>query len=187
MRAGREFVDWYERSSAWGQSVVAAVLNESAARGFFGSGNAIGKRLRDDKQSFEVVGVVRDLKDVEGFSQSTIYLPLTSRDFARPPASGITVLVRSDAGTDALSAIRNEIASIDPNLNSFHVQTLGTYLDRSRSALRFSVQPSGSIGLFGLVLAAIGLAGITAYAFVQRRKKIASRTALGSSIAQVLS
>jgi macrolide transport system ATP-binding/permease protein len=186
MLAGREFVEQDQRSHAGSSNTLPAVLNESAARGFFGSGNAIGKHLRDDKQSFEVVGVVRDLKDVEGFSQSTIYLPLTSRDFARPPASGITVLVRSDAGTDALSAIRNEIASIDPNLNIFHVQTLGTYLDRSRSALRFSVQTYGAIGVFGLVLAAIGLAGITAYAVVQRRKEIAIRTALGASRAQVL-
>ena len=45
------------------------MLNESAARGFFGSGNAIGKSVRDDKQSYEAVGLVRDLKDVQGFSQ----------------------------------------------------------------------------------------------------------------------
>jgi macrolide transport system ATP-binding/permease protein len=184
--AGREFVEPNQRSHADRSNTLPAVLNESAAHGFFGTGNAIGKRVRDDKQSYEVVGVVRDLKDVEGFSQSTIYLPLTSRDFARPPAGGIIVLVRSDAGTDALSAIRNEIASIDPNLNIFNVQTLGTYLDRSRSALRFSVQTYGAIGVFGLVLAAIGLAGITAYAVAQRRKEIAIRTALGASRAQVL-
>jgi ABC-type antimicrobial peptide transport system permease subunit len=133
-----------------------------------------------------VVGVVRDLKDVQGFSQSIIYLPLTSRDFARPPAGGMTILVRSDAGTDALSAIRNEIAFIDPNLNIFNMQTLGAYLDRSRSALRFSVQTYGAIGVFGLVLAAVGLAGVTAYAVAQRRKEIAIRTALGASRAQVL-
>jgi macrolide transport system ATP-binding/permease protein len=186
MLAGGEFVEPNQRSHADRSNTLPAVLNESAAHGFFGTGNAIGKRVRDDKQSYEVVGVVRDLKDVEGFSQSTIYLPLTSRDFARPPAGGITVLVRSDAGTDALSAIRNEIASIDPNLNIFNVQTLGTYLDRSRSALRFSVQTYGAIGVFGLVLAAIGLAGITAYAVAQRRKEIAIRTALGASRAQVL-
>jgi hypothetical protein len=137
---------------------LPAVLNERAARGFFGNGNALGKRVRDDRQSYEVVGVVRDLKDVQGFSQPILYLPLTSRNFARPPASGITILVRSDAGPEALSAIRNQIASSDPNLNIFNMQTLGTYLDRSRSALRFSVQTYGGIGVFGLVLAAIGLA-----------------------------
>jgi predicted permease len=186
MLAGREFVEPDQRSHADSSKTLPAVLNESAARGFFGNGNAIGMRVRDDKQSYEVVGVVRDLKDVQGFSQSIIYLPLTPRDFARPPAGGMTILVRSDAGTDAVSAIRNEIAFINPNLNIFNMQTLGAYLDRSRSALRFSVQTYGGIGVFGLVLAAIGLAGITAYSVAQRRKEIAIRTALGASRAQVL-
>src|SRR4029077_21096835 len=187
---GREFVEPDRRSRGDSSKTLPAVLNESAARGFFGNGNAIGKRVRDDKQSYEVVGVVRDMKDVQGFSQSIIYLPLTSRDFARPPAGGMTILVRSGAEsfakTDALSAIRNDIAFIDPNLNIFNIQTLGAYLDRSRSALRFSVQTYSGIGVFGLVLAAIGLAGVTAYAVAQRRKEIAIRTALGASKLQVL-
>jgi macrolide transport system ATP-binding/permease protein len=186
MLAGREFEEGDQRSQADGSRTLPVVLNESAARGFFGNGNAIGKRVRDDKQSYEVVGIVGDLKDVQGFSQSIIYLPLTSRDFARPPAGGITILVRSDAGKDALNAIRNEIAFIDPSLNVFQMQTLGDYLDRSRSALQFSVRTYGGIGVFGLVLAAIGLAGVTAYAVVQRRKEIAIRTALGANRAQVL-
>ena len=165
---------------------MPAVLNEGAARGFFGNGNAIGKRLRDDKQSYEVVGLVHDLKDVYGLTQSIIYLPLTPRNFARPSAGGMTILVRSDVGADALSAIRNEIALVDPNLNVFGMQTLGAYLDRSRAALRFSIQTYGAIGMFGLVLAAIGLAGVTAYSVAQRRKEIAIRTALGASKVQVL-
>ena len=194
MLAGREFVESDQRSHPDASHTLPAVLNESAARGFFGSGNALGKRVRDDKQSYEVVGVVRDLKDVQGFSQSIIYLPLTPRDFARPPAGGMTILARldarSDAGTnsasDTLRGIRNEVVLIDPHLNIFNEQTLSAYLDRSRAALRFSVQTYGAIGLFGLVLAAIGLAGVTAYAVAQRRKEIAIRTAVGASRAQVL-
>jgi ABC-type antimicrobial peptide transport system permease subunit len=133
-----------------------------------------------------VAGVVGDLKNGIGISQSVIYLPLTERDFARPPAGGMTILVRSDAGGDALSGIRSEIAFIDPKLNIFHVQTLSEYLDRGRSSTRFSIQTYGGIGVFGLVLAAIGLAGITAYSVAQRRKEIAIRTALGASRAHVL-
>jgi predicted permease len=184
--AGREFEERDQQSHADASKVLPVVLNESAARGFFGNGAAIGKRVRGDKQSYEVVGVISDLKDVNGLTQSIIYLPLTQRNFARPPAGGMTILVRSDAGADALSAIRNEIALLDPNLNIFGMQTLGAYLDRSRAALRFSVQTYGGIGVFGLVLAAIGLAGVTAYSVAQRRKEIAIRTALGASKLQVL-
>jgi predicted permease len=186
--AGREFEERDQRNQADGSksSSLPAVLNETAERKLFGNENAIGKRVRDDKQSYEVVGVVRDLKSGMGRSQTIIYLPLTPRDFARPPAGGMTIMVRSDAGPDTLSGIRNEIAFLDPNLNIFNVQTLDNYLERSRSATRFAVQTYGGIGVFGLVLAAIGLAGITAYSVAQRRKEIAIRMALGSSTAQVL-
>jgi macrolide transport system ATP-binding/permease protein len=195
MLAGREFIDSDQRIETAGSStsapptVLPVVLNETGARGFFGNGNALGKRLRDDQQSYEVVGVVHDLQNGIGIRQAVAYLPLTPRDFVRAPADGITIMVRSDAGPlagDALASIRNEIALIDPNLNLFHVQTLSEFLDRSRASTRFAVQTYGGIGVFGLILAAIGLAGITAYSVAQRRKEIAIRTALGASSAQVL-
>ena len=188
MLAGREFEERDQRSQADGSKTFAlpVVLNATAERKLFGNENAIGKRVKDGKGSYEVVGVVPDLKNGIGINQSIVYLPLTPRDFARPPAGGITILVRSDAGPDALSGIRDEIAVIDPNLNIFDVQTLSDYLERSRASTRFSVQTYGGIGAFGLVLAAIGLAGVTAYSVAQRRKEIAIRTALGASRAQVL-
>jgi macrolide transport system ATP-binding/permease protein len=183
---GREFVEQDQRSQTDGSKALPAILNESAVRGFFGGGNAIGKRLWDDQQSYEVVGVVGDLKDGMGISQSIIYLPLTERNFGRPPADGMTIIVRSDAGWDALNGVRREIASIDPKLDVFNVRTLSEYLDLSRSAERFAVNTYGGIGIFGLVLAAIGLAGVTAYAVAQRRKEIGIRMALGARKGQVL-
>jgi macrolide transport system ATP-binding/permease protein len=188
MLAGHEF----EERDQWSQadtsktSSLPAVLNETAARRLFGNENPIGKLVRDDRQSYEVVGLVHDLKGGMGITQGAIYLPLTPRDLARPPAGGITMMVRLHAGMDALSAILSEIASIDPNLLIFNATTLSDYLDRSRASTRFSVQTYGGIGVFGLVLAAIGLAGVTAYSVAQRRKEIAIRTALGANRAQVL-
>jgi len=188
MLAGREFQQQDQQSRITGSNAVSlpVVLNESAARGFFGAGNAIGKRLREDQQSYEVVGVVHDLQNEIGVRQSVMYLPVTRRDFARPPAAGMTIMVRSDTGTNGLTSIRGEITSIDPELTVFNVQTLTQYLDYSRSDLRLAVRTYGGIGLFGLVLAAIGLAGVTAFAVAQRRKEIGIRTALGATKAQVL-
>jgi hypothetical protein len=188
MLAGREFEERDQRNQSGESKAVAlpAILNASAARGFFGNGNAIGKRVRDDTQSYEVVGVVPDLKDGNGILQSIVYLPLTGRDFERPPADGIIIIVRSDAGTDALTGIRSEIASIDPNLTLLNVQTLNEFFEHSRYVMWSALRTFGGIGLFGLVLSAIGLAGVTGYVVAQRRREIGIRMALGASKGQVL-
>jgi len=188
MVSGREFEEFDQRgqTNVPNNTSLPIIVNESAARGFFGKESAIGQRLKDDKQSYEVIGVVRDLNIGFGTRQSVVYLPLTARDFARPPAGGMTVMVRSDTGSDALAASRSEITSIDPNLTIVNAQTLTAYLDSSRANMRFAVRTYGGIGLFGMILSAIGLAGITAYAVAQRRKEIGIRTAIGASKAQVL-
>jgi ABC-type antimicrobial peptide transport system permease subunit len=111
---------------------------------------------------------------------------LTQRNFVRPPADGITIMVRSDAGADALAAIRRQMSSLDPNLNLFNVRTLSEFLELSRASQRFAVDTYGGIGIFGLVLAAIGLAGVTAYSVAQRRREIGIRMALGARKAQML-
>ena len=184
--AGREFAESDQRGLADRSKVMAAVLNETAARRFFGQGSAIGRRVRDEGQSYEVVGVVHDLGKGAGVSQAVVYLPLTPRNFACPPPDGITVMVRSEAGAAALTGIRRQLTSLEPNVTLFQVRTLSDYLELSRASERFSVDTYGGIGLFGLVLAAIGLAGVTAYAVAQRRKEIGIRMALGARQGQVL-
>lgn len=74
MLAGRDFDDRDQRIQTAGSTaaVLPVILNQSAAHGFFGNSNAVGKRLRDGAQSYEVVGVVRDFK-VKAGSASPLF------------------------------------------------------------------------------------------------------------------
>jgi predicted permease len=193
--AGREFDERDQRVDTAAAGVaIPVILNQSAARGLFSTENPVGQRTGTGKTSYEVIGVVHDLKSgiATAAPSSILYLPLTRRDFASPPAGGMTIMVRAvsngttGAGVDAMSGIRREFASIDPNLALFDVRTLDEYFDISKSYMRVASNLYGGIGVFGLILAAIGLAGVTAYSVARRRKEIGIRMALGSSKGQVL-
>jgi macrolide transport system ATP-binding/permease protein len=191
--AGREFDERDQRVDAEAPIASGAqvptlpiVLNEKAAHALFGKDNAIGKRLRGDRRAYEVVGVVPDMKDAGGIIQAIAYLPLTRHDFSQPPGGGITIIARGHSAEDALGGVRSVVASMDPNLTLFNAQTLTEYLELIRSAMRSALRMFGGIGVFGLALSAIGLAGVTGCAVAQRRKEIGIRMALGARKSQVL-
>jgi macrolide transport system ATP-binding/permease protein len=186
MLAGQEFGEHDLWSEGDGTKTLPAILNKTASHGFFGNGDPIGQVIRDDKRSYEVIGVVNDLWNGIGMNQSVMYLPLTQRNLAHPPSGGMTIMVRSNMETDAFNGIRREVAVMDPKLTIFNMRTLSEHLERSRSYQRFAIDTYGGIGLFGLVLAAVGLAGVTGYSVAQRRKEIGIRMALGARRGQVL-
>lgn len=191
--AGREFDEHDQRvdadaiiGSGASVPVLPLVLNEKAASSLFGKDNPIGKHLRGDRSTYEVVGLVPNMKDASGETQAIAYGPLTRHDFVQPPGGGITIVARGHSAVDALGGVRSVVASMDPNLTLFNVQTLSEYLELIRSAMRSALRTFGGIGVFGLLLSAIGLAGVTGCAVAQRRKEIGIRMALGAPHSQVL-
>jgi hypothetical protein len=181
--AGREFDQSDQRVDA--EATIASgaavptlplVLNEKAAYALFGKNSPIGKHLRGDRRAYEVVGLVPNMKDARGKTQAIAYPPLTWHDFSSPPGGGITIVARRHSAEDALGGVRSVVASMDPNLTLFNQQTLSEHLELIRSAMRSALRMFGGIGVFGLVLSAIGLAGVTGCAVAQRRKEICGRS-----------
>jgi predicted permease len=200
---GREFTQQDLRSRPRQDSAQPALINQTGAQELFGRDDPIGRRIRDVKsaRNYTIVGITRDLKS--GFLASkpapTVFVPLVVDAQASAatdvfasintgntgPAPGATIVIRGPA-SDAMSSVRAELASIDPHLTVFHVRTMYEQIGQMNSVIQLSSIFYGGIGVFGLILASIGLAGITAYAVARRSKEIGIRMALGASQKQVL-
>jgi ABC-type antimicrobial peptide transport system permease subunit len=191
---GREFSQRDQHREPGKEQTLPVVINQRAARAFFASDDPVGRRIVDGSKSYEVVGVAKDLSaplSQTAVGQSAafvpvVYLPLTRTDFARPPGNGMIVMIRSDHGADAMAGVRRKLSEIDPAVVVFDVRTLSSQIADTMAYLHLGEYIYGSMGLFGLVLSTIGLAGVTAYSVARRRKEIGIRMALGARPGQVL-
>ncbi len=183
---GREFD---RRDTAWtkGSRTIPAVLNQTAAQALFGKEDPIGRQIREGERTYIVVGLTRDVQS--GFLTpkpvATMFLPLTAGSLGEDPAQGVTVLVRCTASRDILAAVRRHLTTLHPDLTVFNVRTLQDELGRFNSIVGWFFKMQVILGAFALLLACIGLGGVTAYAVTQRRKEIGIRMALGARGHQV--
>jgi ABC-type antimicrobial peptide transport system permease subunit len=158
-----------------------AILNQTAARELFGAGDPIGRTVQEDKQSYNVIGVVRDTKSALLLANAvpTVYVPMEV-------ATGATVIVRGAPNSDVMGIVRKELAALDSGLTIFNVRTMRESVAQMSGLIRLGSAFYFGIGMFGLILASIGLAGVTACAVARRRKEIGIRMALGARSGQVL-
>ncbi len=161
---------------------IPAVINQTAAAEWFANADPLGSRIREGDRTFEIIGVARYDRPAPLVNKPVpnIFLPFTIKSLQH--AGEVIVIVRS-RGSLNVPAIR---AALDPAVTLFHFQTLAESLAETQRAIRIETGVFLPIGLFGLVLACLGLAGVTAQAVQRRRKEFGIRIALGARGAQLM-
>ncbi len=184
---GADFEDRDLLSEDGSGKILPVIINQTAATELFGKADPLGRRVQQDQRTFQVTGVVRYAPRARfmGRPIPIMFVPLTVKDLEGDATEGTTVVIRARTQI-SMPVLRRELTAIDPRLTLFHAQTLPEYVaewDRQNS--RYSAMYS-LVGVFGLILACLGLAGVTAQTVQHRRKEIGIRTALGAQRSQVL-
>ena len=161
-----------------------ALINEALAGKHFPRENPLGQHITTGGTSMEIVGVVANAKlyGLDAPIEPAIYVP-----HMQHPAESMGLAVETQGDPAAMaSAVRREILKLDPEQPISSVRTMETVLSDSLMLRRVSMLMLAVFAALALILAAVGIYGLTAYSVSRRTHEIGLRVALGASQADVL-